>query len=505
MATAVIDQWRANKVTAWQLLGPVLVALFAISCVAINPIGFIGGGSDENHYLDAARCWVSSGQPCLPHNHWASRWPVVAPIAASIALFGESRITIAIGPLLWWASALFLAGFLGWRWFGRAVGLACTLILASLPALTGTAMTASADIPELAFQLGALAAATLAYERDSRRWALVAGALAGFALQARDTSFLFAGAAALVWFTLPRGRRSVLLWAVPGLLAAAIAEMAVYAGATGDALYRYRLALGHVAIPSAELPRGFDTSQSPLFNPAYIAAWNREQGIRVHWIVDPWLNLLASPRIGWTLFMALIVLLLTRSALLPKQRLAIYRLGIPALLVALLLVYGLAIDPKSRMFLGLATTAGMIIAVGAVGARKDEDRRSPAVAMALLVLLQAHTVISLPSTREAESRARVWIEAHPDEIEIDDVTLSSLTLIPEAHRLAGPGSGRPLRLATVATTCADYVRPRPGAPIRVAVVDRAAASNGGAGEICLLRIRARPLTETRAGARSSRV
>jgi hypothetical protein len=73
------------------------VALLALACVAINPIGFVGGGGDDTHYLDAARCWVSQGLLCVPTSHWWTRWPIVGPMAGAIALLGESRTSVGAG------------------------------------------------------------------------------------------------------------------------------------------------------------------------------------------------------------------------------------------------------------------------------------------------------------------------------------------------------------------------------------------------------------------------
>lgn len=46
-----------------------LAALIALCCVALNPVGYVGGGADDEQYLAAARCWVAQRVPCLPEGH----------------------------------------------------------------------------------------------------------------------------------------------------------------------------------------------------------------------------------------------------------------------------------------------------------------------------------------------------------------------------------------------------------------------------------------------------
>ena len=98
-------------------------------------------------------------------------------------------------------------------------------------------------------------------------------------------------------------------------------EALTYWIVAGDPLWRFRLSLGHIHIPSLELPEGFDTSQSPLFNPDYIAAWKREAGISLVLAARSWLNLLAGFRVGLNLVAAILLgLLFTRRLLESRDR-----------------------------------------------------------------------------------------------------------------------------------------------------------------------------------------
>ena len=460
--------------TGWPALA---LAAFALLALLVNPIGYVGGGADDSRYLDAARCWVAAGGPCLPDNHWASRWPAVAPVALSLAIFGESRLTAGLGPLLAWAGCIGLVAVLGRLWFDRNSGLLAAAILAATPAFTRSALLPSVESTELAVQLGALVLATLAYRRQCFRLAVGAGVLAGLAVQARDTSLVFCCVAASAWFFLDPARRKVLLWSMAGLVGVTAVEMLLYALASGDPLYRYRLAIGHVGVPTVELASHVDTGQSPLFNPAYIAGWKREAGITFWWPVDPWINLLASPRIGATLVAGGLLAGWSWRWMPLDWKRALRRLFPLAMLVSALLVYGLAVDPKARVFLLLATVAALAASAATVASWRAGRGLVPAVAVGLLLSWGIWVLGMTPTTHAMETEARQWVERHPGAIEIDPRTRSILTLVPEAAELPDTGSGRSLRIAAASPNCDDLGD----------VVGR--AGNPKTGELCLLRLK----------------
>jgi 4-amino-4-deoxy-L-arabinose transferase-like glycosyltransferase len=456
--------------------------LFALLCIWVNPVGYVGGGGDDEQYLSAARCWVASGLPCLPHSHWWTRWPAFAPVALTTVLFGESRATVGIGPLLFWALALAALGFTTARWFGGKAGALAVALLAATPVFTALALSLSTDVPELAFQLCALAAATVAFERQDWRWAVTGGLFAGLALQARDTSLIFAGVAALAWLTLERKRRRVLLWAIAGFAAVLVVEAVGYGLMAGDPLLRWKLALHHVRIPSNALPAGFDTSQSPLFNPAYIRAWSREAGVKLWWPIDPWLNLLATPRFLALPWAAAIATLAFRRCLPARQRRSALRLALAAALVALLLVYGLAIDPKSRMFLPAAAALSAITAAMLVAGWR-RGSRALALLLAALPLGYGITVLShYSASGVAERRASEWLASDADRIEIDPAARSYLTLLPAARALPARGAGRPMVILLSAGGCGLLIGPERNAR----VVDQVGGPDPSQGRLCLI-------------------
>ena len=430
--------------------GWLAVAALAICYPLLHPIGFTGGGADDSRYLHAAWCWVAEGGMCVPDNHWASRWPALAPIAAGIGLFGEGRTSIGLGTLAGWIAAVALVGLLGRLWFDRASGLLAALLFAAIPSVSAWATQPSVDLIELAFQLGALALATLAYRRQSAALAIAAGVGAALAVQSRETSLVFCGVAALVWLMLERDRRGVLLWALAGFGGSMALEMVAYAVATGDPLARYRLSLGHVAIASPELQPWVDTRRSPLFNPDYIAGWKRAAGIELWWPIDPWLNLIASPLIGLWLVTAAGMGVAFKG----EGRRTAGRIAAGAGLVAVLLVYALAVDPKPRMFLLAGAAAALVTAWAVIGLVRRGRGLVPLTVVALLLIWGAVTIIRLPDSTAIEAAARDWIAAHPGRIESDVRTIGALTLLAEARALPPVGSGKPLRLVLTTASCA---------------------------------------------------
>lgn len=449
------------------------VAGLALVYLLINPIGFTGGGADDARYLEAARCWAAEGAMCPPDNHWASRWPALLPIAAGIRLFGEGRSSIGLGTLAGWAASIALVGLLGRLWFDRPTGLLAAALFASIPSVSAWATQPSVDLIELAFQLGALALATVAYRRQSVPMTVVAGIAAALAVQSRETSLIFCAVAALAWLALDRERRGVLLWAAAGFGGAMAVEMAAYALATGDPLARVRLSLGHVTIASPELQPWVDTRRSPLFNPDYIAGWKRAMGIDLWWPVDPWLNLLASPVIGFWLVAAIGMGVIYKG----EGRKIAGRIALGAGLVALVLVYGLAVDPKPRMFLLAGAAAGLVIGWATVGFARRGAGMVPLAIVALLLAGGAAIIAKLPDTRAIEQAARDLIAAHPGQIESDARTIGALTLLPEAQALPPVGSGRPLRLVLTSASCAALAKDQ---------ATIAAERRSAAGTLCLV-------------------
>ena len=465
----MIARFASSRILPW-----LAFAAFALLAVLISPIGYVGGHNDDWRYLEAARCWVANAGPCLATNHWATRWPTLAPIAVLTGALGESRLTLGLAMLPTWIAVTVLLGWLGRLWLGRTAGLTAAAVLLATPVVTQSALQPNVDLPELAFQLAALVAATHAYRSQRRSLAIVAGVLAALAVQCRDTSVLFCAAAALAWLFLPAEHRRILLWALAGFALAMGVELIAYAVATGDPLFRYRLALHHGAIPTDELPATVAFGQTPLLNPAYIANWRREMGIALWWPLDPWLNLVASPRIGFTLIAGTVLgASQWRHLDRPARRLLATAVAGAALIVVAL-VYVLAIDPKPRMFLLLVAAAALVIGASLSAARRAGRGAVPQIAVVLLLILGFVTLSRFTTTRDYERLATRWLAEHPGELTLDPNAVSTLALVPGTAALPHRPGERRFRIAGGNEPCAAY---------EGRTVDRSAVIGGG--QLCL--------------------
>lgn len=466
-------------IAAWFALAFALAAAVAV----INPVGYIGGGSDDEQYLAAARCWVAHGVPCFPQAHWWIRWPAYAPIAAFTGLLGESRLTVGFGPAFYWAATIGLTGLLGQLWFGWRAGAAAMVLIGGAPVIAANAFEPNADLPELAFQLAGLAAATFAFRRQSALLAILAGVFGALALQTRETSAITIAACGVMWLTLPRGRRNVLLWASIGMAAPILLEMLIYKVGSGDGIARYRMAMPRMAV-TTELPANFHSDRGPLLNLDFIRAWKREAGITVWWPIDPWLNLICSPRTAMILCASVTALIVFRRDLAVAQRRRIRRLLIPGVIIALVLVYGLGGDPKPRLFMTL--WAALALAAGAAITAGLTTSKWPIAAMLLVIapVTGASVLAHYPSSVPAEQRARIWIVRYGDAIELDKGAASYLALLPEARALAPQGSGRRFVAMISITACAQMIDRQDGRA-NGRVVDEVGGSASGGNRLCL--------------------
>jgi len=491
MVLGAVEPSVANQ-DRW--VAPVALVIFATGIIWLNPVGFVGGGADDTEYLKAVRCWVAAGEPCLAPTHWATRWPIIAPIALATGLLGESRATIALAPFAYACTSLALMVMIGNRLFGRPSGYIAAAALVLTPAFAMQTLEPAADGVELAWLLASFAAALLAFDRRSWRWALTAGIALGIAAETRDTSLAMFPVAAAAIFFVPRDRRHPMLWMIPGMLIPILVEGLTYWIVAGDPLWRFRLSLGHVQIPSAELPEGFDTSQSPLFNPHYIAGWKREAAVSLFWPIDPWLNLLVGFRLGVNLVAAiLLALLFTGRFLEPRsRRLLGYLIG-GALIYSCVLIYGLAIDPKSRMFFILAASSSMAIGAIVTRAWRGDGRLGVVTVAAVMIPLASLTVAVQGHTRSSERAAASWIEQYPGQIEVDPASRKYLMLVKGLDRLPDRGSGKPLLLATAPHYCSEYVRSDPRQPAKATIVAKQqmggikTVNPGMISEMCLVR------------------
>jgi hypothetical protein len=417
-------------------LAPLAVILsFACVLIAISPHGYLGGDGDEFRYLQAARCASEHGF-CAPVDHWWRRYPLVVPLGAAIRLFGETPTALMLAPLAYGLAAITLFVTLVQCQFGRGEALLAGIALVATPVFCTRLLGPNIDIPELAFGLAALVCLQSAARCSAgseagigaRSWIVSSGVMLGLAVQARPTSLALLPIFLLGLWALRRVRA----WAIPfmaGFMIPNAIEAIGYWIGMGAPLRPWQLSLAHTRIPSSSLSPNVDLTQSPLFNPAYIAGWERSAGISVHWTVDGLLNLLLHPSTMLTFACGLLFVVLGWRRLGTERgggRTLTFLIAGGALFFAAL-TYGLAIDPEPRMFLPLVAIA--CTCFGVFAARHWTSSQLPvAVAISLIAAKGMIAAYERPHLSSEATLAQSWATADRGRIAVEGRTSRFLTL-----------------------------------------------------------------------------
>lgn len=436
---------------AWTLPLALLLVL-----IMINPRLYVGGGGDDWHYLQAARCAAGHGL-CLPGDHWSARFPLVLPAGAALAVLGEGEWALALVPLLYAAAAILLFVANVERRYDRPAAMLAGAALALTPLFPLSALRLGVDFPEFAWTMAGLLAIQKALERKDARWAALAGAALAMAMMSRASTAALLAVLALGWLLLDRRRKLLALPFAAGFTALLGGEALAYAAATGDPFFGWKLSLNHGRIPTTELPESVDLSRSPILNLDFISNWRRSMGIHVHWTIDPMLNLLANPLGGLTLCGALGVGLVRGGDWRRDRWLPL--LAAAALLHFVLLTYALAVDPKPRMFLFGHAVAAATLGVLGVRAWRGGGRLIVAVLAVLLAGRAVLVVYDQPNLARVRAVAAEWIAAAPQEsLAADEWTRRTIALVPAAQSLpVVEQAPYRLRLTLAPTPCTGTV------------------------------------------------
>ena len=441
-----------NNDLAW---AAAIVATLALILI-VNPVGFVGGGWDDWEYLNAARCWVQQG-PCLPTDHWQGRWPIIAPLAAVIALLGESRLTVGLPSLAYSIGCLLLLGWLGNRLAGRPAGYIAALLLLVVPAFAIELVDPTVEAAELFFLLASACCVVLFRERPGPWIAFGAGLCLSLAFQVRETAVAGVPLALVAGWLLAKDRRTCWLAAIAGALLPLAAEMLVFWLATGDPLWRRGLSVAHTQIPSSELLGPIDRSRPPFFNPAYIANWRHEPGIHVHWLVDGLLNLVANAKAGITIAASAALYAMYRGKIAAADRRLVGWSLLIALYWACFLIYVLAIDPKPRVMLVPITLTALALAVLLRDRMAAAGGLIPALSVLVVVVAVGLSVtLTQPQVGSSEAAVEGWAKRYPGQIETDQTALRHLALIHAEREFADVTSDRPLLVLRLSTRCSDW-------------------------------------------------
>ena len=379
---------------AWRRLSgartlPVALAVLALVLWLAKPIVFVGGGSDDARYLAAAHAWIAYG-PVVGTLHWDLRHPLVLPVAAATALFGEGRFGLLLVPVAYALALLVLgAGVLRAR-FGAGVAALWGVFFATNPLVHELATRIYPDLAEAFFICASLAACDAASRRERRAaLLLIAGVAASGAMLTRETSFflplLYAGGFATgTWLS----RREWLLVAL-GAMPLLLIDNGWLWWATGDPLYRLHVALHHVEVTSTHMAGG-TFGGAVLMNPALAERWTAAGPVDLHWTVNPLLNLPAEPFYGGAFLLAVALSLMGRRVLDVRERRWLARAGGVAALAFAFGTYVLMVSQRPRYYL-LALLA--VLALDAVLAVRLWPTRPRLVVALVGLTLLASTVI----------------------------------------------------------------------------------------------------------------
>lgn len=411
--------------------GAVAIAIMGIALALINPRGYIGGGWDDAHYVDAILAWAEHG-PQVGTNHWALRWPLVLSNVVFVHLFGFERSTLMIPAIMVYVAAGLALYAVVSRLAGRRAGFVAALTLLTIPELARWSAIIYPDAMEVllwCLSLGCFWFGSDEQNDTKHGWLLVSGLAAGVAWGLRETALgLWAvyAIAFLLSYRMPRARYGwIALTAFPVLLI----EYAIYWQATGDPLYRFHVDMQHVAVPSSDMTGATAAGISPLLNPTIMSKWIGAGPVHLHWLIDPYLNLLADHMGGLVFAMLLLIggiFWRRRSTQTPAYARALDELCRALLIVMaaniLVNLYVLAVRPGPRMFLP-ALMAGSAL-IGIAFARLDVAwfKRTVAGFLVIKALLTAIITDVAPDFTQVARMSNQLIESVSAPVHVNAVT-----------------------------------------------------------------------------------
>ncbi|MEP6786183.1 MAG: glycosyltransferase family 39 protein [Sphingomonadales bacterium] len=434
---------------------PLLVAAALLLVLVMpNPAGYVGGGGDDFYYVQAARCVALHGW-CVPETHWAARWPLVAPMGAAFAIFGDGRWQGALVPFGYSLMALLFFVRIVEDVWGRATALVGGIAFVATASFAKGLLQPNVETIELAWIMAAAWAGRRAMVATARPvlWAAVAGICLGLAIQTRMTSLAWLPILGIGVFLFPGRHRHL---ALPALLGTAIpigADMLINWHIAGDALLSQHLSIAHTRIASSELPAWVDRSRSPLFNPQFIAGWAPAVCIHTHWTIQGVVNLLLNPQMGPVLLAASLLLFLARKTLTWRSPEAL--LAGAALLYTGALIYALAIDPKARMFLPTAALAAALVGRLGVVLWHSGERVLVGIMLAGLVTVGTIETAKRFDMGKAGPLAARWANEHKGDVAVEDATRRFLTFDATVRGLPVWPAGTSRVLVLIAGECAS--------------------------------------------------
>ena len=363
-----------------------LVALLA--AIFIGAVGLYWNGigpGDAERYLRAALRWQEGAW--LGDTHWALRHLFVLPMAASFAVFGASETAALLPNLLYLALTIGVTFRFGLRLLGARDSFIAAALIATSAFFAARPLELDVYGAETFFAALAMWLFIAAGDSGARaRMIFAAGAAAGLASTIREQSaYLLAVFALLIALERRDAARSLAL-VCAGFGAVIAIELAIYAYAAGDPLYRYRIDLGHRSLGVNEVLTAQDASLAGRASRAATA-------------------LVTTPATTPILFLAALSALylrLTRVSLSEKARRAVIGFLAAAMLSAI--VTPLVFNITSTRYYPLLTYAAFLVIAMAIGAAWSRRKGFAVAGAALVVIVNAAAADFVRDNRYAEAR-----------------------------------------------------------------------------------------------------
>ena len=282
---------------------------------------------------------------------------------------------------------------------------------------------------------------------------LLGGALFALAVETRTTALVSGAAAALALLALRWPSRAFLLIGIGGAIV--LAGSALFQlWLTGDLFHSYRLAIAHTSVHTSMLPPGTDTTGGPVFNLELLRTWRR--ALWIHWIVDPFVNLIVNESVGVLTTTSLAVLgLCWRSFGGSSARARAFRLlGLASAGVFLTMVFGLSIHPTPRMFMPVWGALTAMLALALTGPRRDLKRVILYATIPLMAVQGVGERLLSVDPVFAERTASRWLQEAEGPVFTDLATAKMLYLAPDVASMPTDDHGRGLYLTFVRSGCA---------------------------------------------------
>jgi 4-amino-4-deoxy-L-arabinose transferase-like glycosyltransferase len=286
------------------------IGFFIILSLAIIGWRWVGyQGHDDASYAAAALDWVAQF-PALGTDHWALRYPLVLPIAGTIALFGFSIAALTVVNLATYFAFLVVSYVAARHWFGRVAASLVTLINIILPQFPVQATYANPDLPEMALVIASFWALMLARQRGGP-WGLLllSGGLAGIGFLTRETSVILVvlyGILFLAWPAMARWKYAII---GAGFVLVLGLQAGYFTARTGDPFYRARISATHDRVDrtakqteAVSAGRGLDSegvlATSPVLAPLVAVFASQKYGLLFYLALPAYLILAFGKRLA---------------------------------------------------------------------------------------------------------------------------------------------------------------------------------------------------------------